>query len=1034
MPKKLLFKKMLLIVSALWLYGVTAGQTVTGKVTDQNNVPIAGATIQDKKTTKAVTTNDKGEFTINAPQGSQLVISTVGYKPQEITVSSSGVIIKLEQTVDVLTDVVVVGYGTRKKKDLTGAVSTVEAGKLQTENPNSLQDVLRGNVAGLSVGFSTGAKPGGSLLVRGVNSFRAGTSPLIVLDGVIYYGAWEDINPDDIETVNVLKDASSVAVYGAKAASGVIAITTKRGRSEKPVINFNANIGLVTMEVNQRPYDTGEFLKFREDVQYSRFSATAKPYQYSDPRTLPSNISTATWLAYDNSSGDPLQVWFNRLNMKPIEFQNYMAGHGVNWYNEVFDPGFQQDYNISVSARKKDMSYFWSIGYLNNEGLIFGDKYSTLRSRLNLEGTITKFLTIGTNTQLAFRNESGVPVDWNKAITNSPLGSKYADDGITLRQSPNNDFGINETVNPFLENGYTTRVNQTYTLNTSIYARITLPFGIKLQSTYNTNLSWWRYYNTLSIRQPGLSPASAFSTRQNTFNNRWQVDNILSWERNFGKDHHFEVTLLANAERYNYWSDAMTGRLFVPNDDLGYHLMDAATIASSAISSYDEKSTAAAYMSRLFYSFKNRYLLTLSIRRDGYSAFGQNNPYADFPSAAVGWVFSDENFIKIPWLTNGKLRASYGVNGNRDFGIYPSLSNLSSGQYQYVTTSGALVTASQLWVSRMSNRNLKWERTAALNLGLDFSILRGLLDGTVEVYKGRTKDALVTRLVPNVTGFNNINFNLGKIENKGLEITLSSSIMNKGNFRWNASGNFSLNRNKVVSLYGVEVDIKDANGNVIGRREPDDKANGWFIGQPLDVIWDQRVIGVWQSDFKDSAAKYGVKPGDFQVLDVNNDKKYTDDDRQFLGFTRPRFRWTLRNDFSYKNFSLSLLVYSLWGHKASYNAAKNQATNFGIERVNYYKLPYWTTANPINDYARLNSSNGSATYSVYRDRSFIRLSNVSLSYDLPKKLASKASMQSAKVFFTVRNAAVWAPHWDFWDPESSGPTPRTFTLGVNLTL
>ena len=543
-----------------------------------------------------------------------------------------------------------------------------------------------------------------------------------------------------------------------------------------------------------------------------------------------------------------------------------------------------------------------------------------------------------------------------------------------------------------------------------------------------------QYYNTLSSRQPGISATGSNSVRQNVFNTRWQIDNILSWDRSFRKNHHVEVTLLANAERYNSWYDKMTGRLFVPNDDLGYHLIDAATISSSAIESYDEKSTGAAYMGRLFYSFKSRYLLTLSARRDGYSAFGQNNPYADFPSAAIGWVFSDEKFIQIPWLTTGKLRASYGVNGNRDFGIYPSLSNLSTGQYQYVTPNGTLITASQLWVSRMANRNLQWEKTAAFNLGLDFSISNGLLDGTVEVYKGKTTDALVTRALPGVTGFTNINSNLGKIENKGLEIALNSRIIDHRDFKWSASANFSLNRNKILSLYGVLVDIKDANGNVIARIEPDDKVNGWFIGKPLDVIWDNRVLGVWQSDSKDSAGKYGVRPGDFRVQDVNNDKKYTDDDKQFLGYTRPRYRWTLRNDFAFKNFSLSLLAYSLWGHKASFNAAKNQATNFGIERVNYYKLPYWTSSNPINDYARLNSNNGGANYSVYRSRSFIRLSNISLAYDFPKQLLTKASIQSARIFYTIRNVAVYAPDWKFWDPENNGPSPRTFTLGINLTL
>ena len=312
-----------------------------------------------------------------------------------------------------LDQVVVIGYGTAKKKDLTGAISSVNVAKLQNENPTSVQDALRANIPGLSVGVVNTAKPGGSLQIRGTNSLNAGTSPLIVLDGAIYYGAMSDINPQDIASVDVLKDASAAAVYGAKSASGVIMINTKKGRSGKPTINFNTNLALATMEVNQPVYQGQDFVNWRVDVENSIHGFNEKPYQFNDPRTLPSSVSLDDWLAYDASSGDPVGVWLTRLNFQPVEQKNYLAGRTINWYDMMFQNGLQQNYTLSVSGGSDKFNYYWSGGYLNNKGIVVGDKYSTIQSRLKLEAEVTKFLTVGINTQFADRDESGVPANWN---------------------------------------------------------------------------------------------------------------------------------------------------------------------------------------------------------------------------------------------------------------------------------------------------------------------------------------------------------------------------------------------------------------------------------------------------------------------------------------------------------------------------------------------------------------------------------------------------------------------------------------------
>jgi TonB-linked SusC/RagA family outer membrane protein len=1011
--------------------------SVQGTVTsDDNPGGILGVTVAVSGTTNATSTNKNGHYVLNnLKQTDSLVFSFVGFKDQTEAINGRRQVnVKLERNVSALDQVVVIGYGTAKKKDLTGAISSVNVAKLQNENPTSVQDAMRANVPGLSVGVSQDAKPGGSLQIRGTNSLNAGTSPLIVVDGVIYYGALSDINPQDIATVDVLKDASAAAVYGAKSASGVILINTKKGRPGKPTINLNSNLAIATMSVNQPVYQGQDFVNWRVDVQKSIHGFNEKPYEFDDPRTLPSNISVDDWLAYDASSGDPVSVWLTRLNFQPVEQKNYLAGHAINWYDMMFQNALQQNYTLSVSGGTDKFSYYWSGGYLNNKGIVVGDKYNTIQSRLKLDAEITKFLTVGVNTQFADRDESGVPVDWGLIVQNSPYGSFYNDDSTDYRYSPQDDPGAGAR-NPFIKTKYTNRLTKYYTLNSIIYGKVSLPFGIKYTVNFSPEFEFYNYFNGNGVKDPDFTKIGGRGERENHQVYQWQIDNILSWDKTFNNDHHIDVTLLANAEKYNYWQNDMVGTGFDPSDVLSYHNMGAAL--TQTISSDDEYSTGAAYMARVFYSYKDRYMLTLSARQDGYSAFGQKYPWAQFPAAAFGWVFTKESFFNAPWFNYGKLRLSYGINGNRDIGRYSSLSDLATGKYLVVNPDGTTSVVSQLYVTRMANPDLKWEQTAAYNIGLDFSVLRNVLSGSIDVYKGKTTNLLVSRTLSDVVGFANVQSNLGEVDNKGLEISLNSNNIDRQNFRWSTSFNFSLNRNKIAHLYGNMVDVTDADGHVIGKEEASDIPNGWFIGHPIDAIWDQKVLGVYQKDEAAEADVYKQKPGDFKIQDVNGDGHYTNDDRMFLGFKKPRYNWTLRNNFTFlKNFDLSFLIYSSWDYMSSFNQAKNKG---GFpDRTDGYVFPYWTPDHAVNDFSRIFSSDGSASYSVYRKRNFIRLDNVALAYTLPKNLVERAKIEDLKFYISVKNAAVYAPDWQYWDPEwdssGPGPTPRTFTFGFNLTL
>ncbi len=1009
---------------------------VSGKVTDDKDLPLPGVTVTLKGTNNRTSTNANGEFTLSeVPENGILTFSYLGFIEQEIISRGNGADIRvvLLENITALNEVVVVGYGTQKKRDLTGAVSQVKAAALENQHPNSVQDLLRGNVPGLNVAFSATPKGGGNgdLQVRGRSSLTAGRTPLLVVDGVIYPGELSDINPNDIETIDVLKDASSAAVYGAKAASGVVLISTKKGKTNKPTITINTTAGIATKEVKEQVYDADGFVNWRIDVLKSMNPViiTTQPYRFNDPRTLPSSVSTAQWLAYDNTpaTADPIDTWLTRLKMFPVEIANYKAGKSTDWEDLIYQNGMRQDHTVGISGKKEEISYYMSLGYTDNNGLTLGDNYKNNRARLNLEGRATKFATVGVNLQYAARDESSVPINFGQVRNASPFGEKYNADG-TLRVSPNDDPGNN--ANPFRDYTFRDRFLKYNTLFATVFAKGALPLGFSYQVNFTPSYDQVREFNHYSVKHPSYIARGGFASRREGTEYSWQIDNILKWNKTFNQIHQFDVTLLANAEKMRNWRDEIENEGFSPSDNLGYHNIGAGN--KPIVTSSDNVTTGDALMARMNYTLKDKYMLTGTVRRDGYSAFGQKNPRATFPSLALGWVFSDESFLKSAnWLNYGKLRLSYGSVGNRDIGGYISLSDLNSGKYLYVSPSGVVIPVAQLYVNRMGNEDLKWERTTSYNAGLDFSILKDRLDGSVDVYDKTTSDLLLLRALPNITGFDNVASNLGGVKNKGIEIGLNSKNISREKFSWRSTINFASNRNKITHLFG-KVNQMDASGKVIGQIENDDPNNGWFIGRDINVIWDLKVLGVWQQDEFAEAAKYGVKPGDFKVQDLNGDFKFTDADRQFLGSSNPKFTASLRNEFTLYNFDFSFSMYSYWGAMASFNEAKN---NSGFQdRQNSFILPYWTPENPINDYARLFSSNGGANFNVYRKTSFVRLDNVSLSYSFSDNLVKKAGLTGVRVFGTVQNAAIYAQQWTYWDPQNKNPTPRYSTLGLNVTL
>ena len=1042
---------------------------VRGVVTDGSGEPIIGASVVQKGNTSRGTITDlDGAFTLQGvPATGTLVITYIGYKTVELPLrGKTQVSVKLEEDTKTLEEVVVVGYGSMRKKDLTGSVVQINPTKIADQNPGTVQDLLRGT-PGLQIGYSSSAKSEPSIQLRGQNSLYTEGShnaPLIILDGMAFGGELSEINPDDIAQIDVLKDASSAAVYGAKAASGVLIITTKKGKEGKPVINIGVNMAANTKAAYRDVFSPSEYMTYREDW----FKATTYGYDengnwgyYSKSSGVPAgyydhynNLSKygttsdqwSTSGAKTLQNGESLEsLYARRMGLDAdaaLVMQNYLAGKTYDWNKAVFRTGINQDYNASISGATDKVNYYLSFGYLNNEGAIQGDDYHAFRSNMKINAKVTNWLEVGANVNFQDRSDesNAVPLGSNywdsNQLRQSPYSLRWDDEGNEL-QYPTSGNPTNGGYNYHFEDQYN-ELEKGYTvLNTIFNAKLTLPLGITYQFNIAPRYQWFydRYF--MSSELPNSTPAERGVNRNTSKNFDWNLNNTLTWDQTFDK-HHFTVTLVQEAEEKRYWYDEIHARNITPSDALGFHYVSGADKEQSSFYTNDTHSQAAAYLGRLFYGYNDRYMFTGTVRRDGYSAFGSNNPWATFWSVGGSWVFSEESFIKQPWLDYGKLRVSYGTNGNRSLkDTYLALSNLSNGGVMgYYNSDGSAAVIQALEISRLGNPNLEWEKTTAYNVGLDFSVLDSRFTGSVEWYYKKTHDMIMNQRLPNFTGFSSITTNLGEVTNSGFELTLNSRNMEIKNFTWNTSFGFSYNKNRIKHLYYEY----DENG-----KEINDTSNKWYIGKPVGEIWDFEVDGIWQLNEATEAAKVNQKPGDPKVVNhyTADDKEdgtpvYNDKDKVYQGTTAPPIYWNLRNDFTFlKDFTFSFSMYSYMGHKsqAGYYLNGDNSGSMFTQTSNTYKKEYWTPENPTNDYARLNAVGPSGATGVQKvyNRNFVRLDNITLGYTLPVKFTRKYQIEKIRLTAGVNNVCTF-DSWDYGDPETGGYSNRQFQFGINVTL
>ena len=972
---------------------------VKGTVKNDLGDALAGASVSVKGTNVRVATNNDGEFQITSPDGGTLVFTYMGYVSQEISVGNKS-LINVTMLVDdkkyQMNEVVIVGYGTQKRSDITGSVTSVPKERLSQLPVTNVLHAMEGAVAGIRISQSSSV-PGSSagVQVRGVNSINAGTSPLTVIDGVPFSnlgGSMNDINPNDIESIEILKDASAVAVYGTRGSSGVILITTKRGKTGKPTIRYSTFAGPEYQNKTLTPLTPEQYVQ-----------------QYTD------------FLAQKNQKPGAIPV------PNAYEQENYTAGKTTNWLDEISQQGFIQDHNLSISGGGDKIKYFVSGAYQKQKGVLKGYQFGRASFRSNLDATITDWLTAGTSLFFADNNTDGGTVSYSSAMQMSPYGR--------LRDA-NGEY----TIFPMLSETYTKNpllglnadvLNRQKNLNGIFYAEIKPKFIPGLKYRLNTN------YAFLPSRAASYRGANTGDTDQgtaaisNTETNSWIVENILTYDKNWGK-HHLDVTALYSGQEKKYFISSTTGKTFI-NDEVSYNNIGAAAVVTA--SSFYSREALVSQMARFNYSYDSKYLFTATARRDGYSAFGSaTNKYGTFPSVALGWNISNENFLKdVKQIDNIKLRASYGTSGNQAVGVYQTISTQGVTKYIFngITATG-LVSSSLLTSGVLGNAELNWESTTGSNFAIDFSILNSRISGTVEAYFTKTKDVLLRRQLPTITGFGSIFDNLGSVKNRGVEFTLNTVNVKGKDFTWSSNINFSSNRNEIVSLYG---DGKD------------DIGNKWFIGKPLYAVYDYQLDGVWQVGEDASQVDPGATPGSLKFVDVNGDKKITEADRVYQGSSLPKWTGGIMNNFKYKQFGLSVLIQTAQGAKINNPLLNLQ--NYG-GRVSFpQEVGYWTAANMNNTQPSLTYTNPKQ-YAYPVDQNYTRIKDITLSYSLTQKALDKIKLGSLTAFVSGRNIATFTD-WVGLDPElsvsntQSGlansplsygiyPLVSTFVFGLNITL
>ncbi len=998
------------IILMLLSFSSFAQMTISGRVTEEGGEGLPGVTVLIKGTSTGTVSDIEGNYRISAPEdGAVLVFSFVGYVSQEEPVNGRQQIdISLKTDVQSLQEVVVVGYGSMERENVTGSITTVDVENIQKVPVPNVVESLRGQVSGVRVTRGSGQPGSGvSFTIRGINSLGEGSDnqgeanqPIIVVDGVpLPGGNLNELNPNDIASINVIKDAGAGAIYGSSAANGVILITTKNGGVGKPTITANASMGLNNLNTRINMMNGDEYIQY----------------------------------LFDSGQGTTVDGVLDQN-----EVENYVAGQPVDWQDALLQTGKVYNASVGVSGGSDQIRYYLNGDIYMEEGIVQSSDYNRYSLRMNADYTPNDFIKVGTRVQLTksfsdetsnviqdFPGGNGGFAPFIPILENTPLGDIYDDEGNYVKYVRDDKFQINpfhrynesqvdrfvtrSYVNPYLELQIIDGLS--YTLNTFAEERSQF-FGRFTSSNYGDG-----------------DPSTAQIQEQTSTN--YLLDNILSYKKIFGA-HGINATFVYGFQK-NEWQqmDAFSDKL--GTDLLGYHAIDLSASEDQRFS-WDTDEWGRAYLvGRVGYDYDDRYVVTLTMRRDGSSKYTGDNKYGYFPSYSVAWNAHNENFWSLEWFNLLKGRVSYGTLGNDRIGSYRYYSRPSTIIASVLvdddndpTTDLVRRNIAGYTKGTLGNPDLRWETSKQLNVGVDFGLFGNKLSGTVDVYQTRTTDLLLPEIIPVTNGYRSFITNVGETNNSGIDVGLKGSPIEAGGFNWTVSANWATNKNEIVRL-----NREGPNGEPI-----DDEANGWFIGEDINEIYNYKFLGIWQEDEADQAEVYGQVPGDAKFLDVNEDGQITPgEDRQFLGNPTPDWYGGITNTFSYKGLELSVLLELVQGVTIVNSFIGNYAG-----RGNQIALDYWTAESPSTEYPRAGSSDwtgarGEAVRTV--DASFISLRNVSLSYSLPQDLLSKTPVRAASFFVRGNNLKYFTNLEHAYSPETGRgayPIVTSWRFGTSLTF
>ncbi|MDB5241504.1 MAG: TonB-dependent receptor plug [Spirosoma sp.] len=984
---------------------------MTGRIlSGDDNSGLPGASVAVKGTTRGTTTDANGDYRLTVPNGQVvLVYSAVGFVTQEITVGNQSAInLTLNTDSRSLNEVVVIGYGSQKKSQTTGAISSVTPKQITEQPITNIGQAMQGRVAGVDVAQS-GSRPGSvpTIRIRGRRSFNAGNDPLYVVDGIPLSAGYEDINPNDVGSMEILKDATATAIYGARGANGVVLVTTKRGSpTGKTTISYDNYAGVTTALDKIHLFSGSEFAEFVREAY-----RTTGNYKDANGNPVPTGVADA----YADSK---VAV----LGGDPAEAAGLAAGRNTDWQSLILRQGFQQNHSLGIQGGNEKTQFYISAGFFKDKGIMPGLEFNRYSLRANIDHQINKALKVGIASYMMYSLRNGETLNpYNFTLQQNPLGRPYDDNG-NLIFSPTNDALL---TNPLAEvvPGAQVEERKKYRIFNSIYAEVNILDGLKYRVNFGPDFTINRFgrfigaqTNARKFGDPQASTLSAFG-----FN--YTLENVVTYNKKIG-DHNFGITALQSIQRDNFEQNNINVQ-GVPAESQSFYNVGTASLPLGVGSSLVQW-TINSYMGRINYDYKDKYLVTATLRRDGSSRFGENTKYGNFPGIALGWNISNEDFMKgSSWVDLLKLRVSRGSVGNQGVAPYQTQGLLDRTVYAFGNTP-----AYGYRPNTIGNADLHWETSTTTNIGVDFSLWQGRVAGAIELYQTRTTDLLLSDQLPTSIGFNAVTRNIGETQNKGIEVSVSTVKVNtKGGFKWTTDFVFSKNSEAIISLF---------NGPV------DDVGNKRFIGKPLTEFYDYKKAGIWQTSEADAAKSYQSAVGQIKVQDTNNDGKITADDRVFLGSDSPTWSGGITNRFSYKGFDLNFFVYARIGQTilSGFHRDNNQLAG----RYEQIKVDYWTPNNPTNEFPRPNSSQEFPVYNsaiYYFDGSFVKVRNINLGYTFPASITQRLRMQSLRLFTSIQQPFIFSTYrskYNGVDPETSdgtvsnGVTPatRVVTFGLNV--